>query len=118
MEFLITHFIIPCSIISQIVFLPCNQFENEEPGSNAEVKAFAIEHGAKYDLFSKVDVNGSDASPLFKFLKTKLTGELTNDIKWNFTKFLCTKDGVPYKRYAPTTEPLSMESDIKVLLEQ
>nr|CAB3250829.1 glutathione peroxidase_like protein d precursor [Phallusia mammillata] len=69
-------------------------------------------------MFSKIEVNGKGASPLFKFLQKhkNTSGTLTNAIKWNFTKFLVDKDGIPRKRYSPQTSPLSMENDIKKML--
>ena len=70
----------------------------------------------KFDLFDQVDVNGPNAHPLFTYLKTVLTGTITNDLKWNFTKFLIDRNGNPVKRYAPTDEPNSFEPDINNLI--
>ena len=67
-------------------------------------------------MFAKIDVNGSDANPLYEYLKNKKTGTFGNRIKWNFTKFLCDRAGEPVKRYAPTTAPLDCEADILKLL--
>ena len=100
----------------RILAFPCNQFGKQEPKPNPDIKQFALDHGAKYDLFSKVDVNGSDAHPVYVFMKEKQKGFLGNAIKWNFSKFLCNKDGVPVKRYSPQTKPLSCEEDILNLL--
>lgn len=100
----------------RVLAFPCNQFANQEPGTNAEIKEFALQHGAKYDLFAKIDVNGDSAHPLYKFLKRKQKGTLGNAIKWNFSKFLCDKEGVPVKRYAPTKDPLSIAPDIEKYL--
>jgi len=97
----------------RILAFPCNQFGNQEPGSNAEIKEFASNYGAEYDLFAKIDVNGDSVHPLYKFMKQKQKGFLGNKIKWNFSKFLCDKDGIPVKRYAPTTKPLSCVKDIE-----
>lgn len=97
----------------RILGFPCNQFGGQEPGSNAEIKEFAIAHGAEFDLFSKIDVNGNTAHPLYKFLKKAQGGTFGDSIKWNFTKFLCDKQGVPVKRYGPTTDPLSAVKDIE-----
>lgn len=72
-----------------------------------------MERGAEYDLFSKIDVNGAQAHPLYQFLKLKQKGTFGSNIKWNFTKFHCDKNGVPVKRYAPTTKPLSCVKDIE-----
>ena len=67
-------------------------------------------------MFAKIDVNGSNAHPIFKYLKKELPGTLTNAVKWNFTKFLVGADGKPLKRFAPTTEPSKLEADIKAAL--
>ncbi|EIE20691.1 glutathione peroxidase [Coccomyxa subellipsoidea C-169] len=99
-----------------ILGFPCNQFGGQEPGSNAQVKKFAQDRGAKYPIMSKVDVNGSGEDPLFGFLKAKQGGLLTKDIKWNFTKFLVDRQGNVIKRYGSSTTPLSIEDDIKGLL--
>jgi glutathione peroxidase-family protein len=96
-----------------IAAFPCNQFGNQEPGTNAEVKLFAQKYGATYDLYAKIDVNGDTAHPLWKFLKKKQGGTLGDFIKWNFTKFLVDRNGVPVKRYAPTSDPNSIIPDIE-----
>jgi len=98
-----------------IVGFPCNQFGSQEPGSNAEIKAFAAAQGAKFDMMDKVNVNGN-AIPLYVYLKKKCTGTLTNAIKWNFSKFLVNKEGVAVKRYSPQTEPVKILPDIEKLL--
>jgi len=97
-----------------IAAFPCNQFGGQEPGTDAEIKEFATKkYGATYDLYSKIDVNGDDAHPLWKFLKEKQGGTLGWDaIKWNFTKFLVNRKGEPVKRYAPTYMPNDIEADI------
>ena len=100
----------------RILAFPSNQFGNQEPGTNAEIKEFALARGAKYDLFSKIDVNGNNAHPLYKFLKKAKSGTFGNSIKWNFSKFLCDRKGVPVKRYGPTTDPLSCVKDIEAEL--
>ena len=100
----------------RILGFPCNQFGKQEPGTNAEIKEFAIAHGAKFDLFSKIDVNGNNAHPLYKFLKKAQGGTFGDSIKWNFTKFLCNRKGIPVKRYGPTTDPLSAVKDIEAEL--
>lgn len=103
----------------RILAFPCNQFGSQEPGTNAEIKEFATsKYGVQFDLFSKINVNGNDAHPLYNFLKNKQSGFLVNAIKWNFTKFLINKDGVPVKRYAPNTEPLSIQKDLLKILEE
>ena len=97
----------------RILAFPCNQFGGQEPGTNEEIKEFAKAHGAEYDLFAKIDVNGDTTHPLYKYLKNKKSGFLGNKIKWNFSKFLVDKDGIPVARYAPTTGPLSCLKDIE-----
>ncbi|KAH9279367.1 Glutathione peroxidase [Echinococcus granulosus] len=100
----------------RILAFPCNQFRNQEPGTNAEIKEAARnKFGLTFDFFSKVDVNGPDALPLFIYLQKTLKGTLTNSIKWNFTKFLIDRNGIPYKRYSPTTDPEDMTKDIEKL---
>ncbi|XP_064964984.1 probable phospholipid hydroperoxide glutathione peroxidase 6, mitochondrial [Musa acuminata AAA Group] len=100
----------------EILAFPCNQFAGQEPGNNEEIVEFACTRfKAEYPIFDKVDVNGSNAAPLYKFKSSK--GGLFGDgIKWNFTKFLVDKDGHVIDRYAPTTSPLSIEKDIKKVL--
>lgn len=96
----------------RILGFPCNQFGSQEPGSEEEIKKFVTErYGVKFDMFSKIDVNGNNAHPLYKYLKAKQGGTLGDFIKWNFTKFLVNREGKPVKRYAPNTEPLSIEKD-------
>lgn len=100
-----------------IIGFPCNQFMGQEPLSNDEmVETCQINHGVTFPLTEKVNVNGSDTHPIFKYLKKQLGGTLTSAIKWNFTKFLIDKDGNPVKRYAPTTVPKDIEKDIKKVL--
>lgn len=102
----------------RILAFPCNQFGGQEPGTAEEIKQFTQGFGVEFRLFEKINVNGSEAIPLFKFLKKKLTGFLVNDIKWNFTKFVLSKTGEPIKRYAPNEEPFKMEPLLVELLEQ
>ena len=90
----------------RILGFPCNQFGSQEPGTDEEIKAFAEKYGVKFDMFSKIKVNGSDAHPLFEYLKKKQGGTLGSFIKWNFTKFLINKDGIPVARYSPQTSPI------------
>ncbi|CAB4062452.1 GPX4 [Lepeophtheirus salmonis] len=93
---------------------PCNQFGSQEPGTNAEIKEFAATYGVTFDMFSKIDVNGEDAHPLFKYLKSKLTDESGESIKWNFTKFIIDKNGVPVARFSPSQDPIPIvEEEIK-----
>lgn len=96
----------------RILAFPCNQFGGQEPGTSRNIKDFIKKKEAEFDVFAKINVNGKDAHPLFLFLQEKLKGSLTNDIKWNFTKFLINRKGIPVDRYAPTTEPLELAGDI------
>ncbi|MDI9215518.1 glutathione peroxidase [Clostridium tertium] len=101
----------------EILGFPCNQFLNQEPGDNEEVKNFCqLNYGVTFNMFEKVDVNGSDTHPIYKYLKEQEKGLLTKDIKWNFTKFLIDKEGNVIKRYSPTTSPLKIKNDIEKIL--
>jgi len=103
----------------EILAFPCNQFGKQEPGTNDEIKQFVKEKfGVSFQLFDKIDVNGKNAHPLFLFLRSQLTGVLGSSIKWNFTKFLCNRKGVPVKRYSPPSKPLSFEEDVLKLLDE
>jgi glutathione peroxidase len=101
-----------------VLGFPCNQFGSQEPGSAEEIGAFCEKnYGVSFPLFAKIDVNGSQADPLFSYLKSAAPGLLgTRAIKWNFTKFLIRKDGSVFKRYAPATKPQDMLADIRKLL--
>ena len=102
-----------------VLGFPCNQFLSQEPGTEEEIKNFCMSSfGVEFDMFSKINVNGSETHPLYKFLKKSAGGFLTDDIKWNFTKFLVDKEGRVVKRYAPSTKPKEIESDIEKLLER
>lgn len=105
----------------EILAFPCNQFGAQEPGSNAEIKAFAAKYGVTFHMMDKIEVNGDGADAFFKWMKEakKVSGPeafLGNDIKWNFGKFLIDGEGNVVGRYAPTTSPLAIESDIRPLL--
>lgn len=102
----------------EVLAFPCNQFKQQEKGSDAEIKQFCdLRFNIKFALFSKIDVNGENTHPLFDFLKSQASGLLgSKSIKWNFTKFLVNKEGKVIKRYSPTTKPEAIESDIKKLL--
>jgi len=101
----------------RVMAFPCNQFGNQEPGSDDDVKHFAKRtFGVTFDLYQKIKVNGGDADPLWKFLKKKQPGALAF-IKWNFTKFLVNREGVPIKRFGPKDNPISVETDIVNALE-
>lgn len=100
-----------------ILGFPCNQFGNQEPGSEKEIaEGCLINYGVTFPMFSKIDVNGADAHPIFKYLKSELPGFILKRIKWNFTKFLIDMNGVPVKRYAPSVKPESLAGDIENLL--
>ena len=97
-----------------ILGFPCNQFAGQEPGDSEEIGAFCQKnYGVSFPMFEKIDVNGSDAHPLYQWLKTEKGGVLGDAIKWNFTKFLVGRDGQVIKRYAPTTEPEKLTGDIE-----
>ncbi|PKI70597.1 probable glutathione peroxidase 5 [Punica granatum] len=101
----------------EILAFPCNQFLRQEPGTSEEAQEFACtRYKAEYPIFKKVRVNGPDATPVYKFLKSNASGFLGSRIKWNFTKFLVNKEGQVIKRYGPTTSPLAIEADIKKAL--
>ncbi|EAY80636.1 hypothetical protein OsI_35816 [Oryza sativa Indica Group] len=101
----------------EILAFPCNQFAGQEPGSNEEIEqTVCTRFKAEFPIFDKIDVNGKEAAPLYKFLKSQKGGFLGDGIKWNFTKFLVGKDGKVVERYAPTTSPLKIENDIQKLL--
>lgn len=101
-----------------ILAFPCNQFGAQEPGSDQEIKKFCdLKFNISFPLFSKVDVNGKEEDALFTYLKSSTPGILgSQKIKWNFTKFLVDKNGLPVKRYAPIKKPMSLIKDIKRLL--
>ena len=122
-----------------ILGFPCDQFANQEPGSDAEIAEFCrLNHGVTFPLMKKINVNGAEASPIFEYLKTQapteeykglkakathamLKGisksvEKEGDILWNFTKFLISRDGSVVKRFAPTTEPADFEKDVQEML--
>jgi glutathione peroxidase len=100
-----------------ILGFPCNQFANQEKGSEDEIQEFCqVNYGVSFPMFSKIEVNGSNAHPMYKYLKSKKGGLFGNNIKWNFTKFVIDKNGEPVKRFAPTTKPEKMETYIKKLL--
>ena len=122
-----------------VIGFPCNQFKEQDPGTDSQIEEFCqINYGVSFQIMKKIDVNGSSADPIFKYLKEQAPTEAYNglkakaakalfktisnsvekdsDIKWNFTKFLISKDGNTIKRYSPTTEPEKMESDIETML--
>ncbi|BAM87837.1 glutathione peroxidase [Bradyrhizobium oligotrophicum S58] len=100
-----------------VLGFPCNQFGAQEPGTAEEIGAFcAGKYDVTFPLFAKIDVNGADAHPLYRFLKGEKTGLLGSAIKWNFTKFLVDRTGHVVSRHAPTTTPEALKKDIEALL--
>ncbi len=122
-----------------IIGFPCNQFKEQDPGSDSQIEEFCqLNYGVTFQIMKKIDVNGANADPIFEYLKsvapdeeykglkgkaTKLmlkklstSVEKDSDIQWNFTKFLISKDGATIKRYAPTTEPKDFEKDVEEML--
>jgi len=101
-----------------VVGFPCNQFGSQDPGSNAEIGQFCERnYGVSFPMMSKIDVNGGNADPLYKWLTAEAPGLLgIKAIKWNFTKFLVGKDGRVVKRYAPQDAPASLAKDIEAAL--
>jgi glutathione peroxidase len=100
-----------------VLGFPSDQFMNQEPETDETmIDVCRVNHGVTFQLFQKIDVNGKTTHPVYQYLKSQKGGFLTNRIKWNFTKFLIGKDGVPVKRYSPTTPPLKIEGDILKLL--
>ena len=102
----------------EVLGFPCNQFGHQEPGGAGEIGAFCEKnYGVGFPMFDKIDVNGDDAHPLFRFLKAEAPGVLgTEAIKWNFTKFLVDRDGRVVRRYAPKDKPEKTADDIEALL--
>ena len=102
----------------EILAFPCNQFGAQEPGDAADIKSFcSLTYQVDFPIFSKVDVNGDNAVPVYKYLKASLPGILgLKAIKWNFTKFLIDKTGKPIQRYAPTDKPSAIAKDVKKIL--
>ncbi|GLT90889.1 hypothetical protein SLE2022_088040 [Rubroshorea leprosula] len=101
----------------EILAFPCNQFAQQEPGTNDQILDFVCtSFKSEFPIFDKVEVNGDNTSPLYKFLKSGNWGLYKDDIQWNFAKFLINKEGQVAGRYYPGTTPLSLEYDIKKLL--
>lgn len=101
-----------------VIGFPCNQFGQQEPGDAKEIgENCLVNYGVTFLITQKINVNGPNTDPVFVYLKDTLPGLLgSKDIKWNFGKFLIDKQGMPYKRYAPTTEPKDLEKDIIKLI--
>ena len=102
----------------EVLGFPCNQFHEQEPEEEKAIQEFCrLNFGVKFDMFAKIDVNGDDAHPLYKFLKKEQSGFLgTESIKWNFTKFLVDREGNVLERFGSTTEPKALRKDIEKLL--
>lgn len=100
-----------------VLGFPCDQFGHQEPGDDAEISGFCERNfGVTFPLFSKIEVNGSGAHPLFQWLRAEKGGLMGDKIKWNFTKFLVGRDGAVIGRYAPTTKPEKIAGDIEKAL--
>ena len=102
----------------EVLGFPCNQFGAQEPGTNEEVKSFCdLNYNVSFRMFDKIDVNGSNASPLFKYLKHESPGIMgTEAVKWNFTKFLVNSDGKVVKRFAPKDGESEIEPELQKIL--
>jgi glutathione peroxidase len=102
----------------EILGFPCNQFGGQEPGNEQDIGQFCtLNYGVTFPMFAKIDVNGSDAHPLYKFLKEARKGIAgTAAIKWNFTKFLVDREGNVVERFAPTVKPAEIEPEVARLL--
>jgi len=103
----------------EILGFPCNQFGKQEPGSSEEIAEFcSVNHGVTFPMFEKIDVNGKDTHPLYRYLKREARGVLGSEpIKWNFTKFLVNREGEVVDRYGSTTKPEQIEADIEAAMD-
>lgn len=100
-----------------VLGFPCNQFGNQEPGDEKSIaEGCLVNYGVSFPMFSKIEVNGENTHPIFKYLKNKLRGTLGKNIKWNFTKFLIDTEGQPLKRFSPTTKPEKIEKYLDKIL--
>jgi len=100
-----------------IIGFPCNQFGKQEPGTSEEIQEFCnLNYDVSFPMSTKVDVNGKNANPLFKYLKSELKGKLNDSVKWNFTKFLIDRDGIPFKRFSSTVQPEDISASIDEVL--
>ena len=102
----------------EVLGFPCNQFGKQEPGAESEIEEFCqLNYGVSFPMFSKIEVNGDNASPLYQYLKTKARGVLgSKSIKWNFTKFLINREGEVVKRFAPNDTPEVIRKHIMALV--
>ena len=101
-----------------VLGFPCNQFAGQEPGTDSDIEEFCqLNYGVSFPMFAKIDVNGSDTDPIFKYLKKSQKGLLGSEkIKWNFTKFLVNREGEVVERFAPTVKPKDLTGKIEALL--
>jgi len=100
-----------------VLGFPCNQFGNQEPGDEKSIsEGCLINYGVTFPMFSKIEVNGENAHPIYKYLKKELGGLFGTKIKWNFTKFLIDSDGKPIKRFAPITKPEKIDDYLASML--
>jgi glutathione peroxidase len=100
-----------------VLGFPCNQFAGQEPGDAKQIaEGCLLNYGVSFPMFSKINVNGKNAHPLYKYLKTNLKGFFGNAIKWNFSKFLIDRNGNPVKRFSPITTPEKLRKHIEKLL--
>lgn len=100
-----------------VLGFPCNQFKEQDPYSNDAIGEFCrLNYGVTFPMFSKIEVNGKNADPLFTYLKLQQKGLINQEIKWNFTKFLVDREGNVVSRYGPTVKPSKIESDVIKLL--
>lgn len=101
----------------EILGFPCNQFGKQEPGTAEDIGEFCrINYGVTFQIFEKIDVNGSNTHPIYVYLKDELSGTLGKKIKWNFTKFLVDHEGRPYKRFSSSMKPEKLVPEIELLL--
>ena len=100
-----------------ILGFPCNQFAGQEPGDEKSIsEGCVINYGVTFQMFSKIDVNGETAHPIYKYLKNELSGLFGSKIKWNFTKFLISPEGKPLKRFSPTTKPETIDKYLETVM--
>ncbi|XP_051158614.1 uncharacterized protein LOC127279987 isoform X3 [Leptopilina boulardi] len=97
----------------RILAFPCNQFNGQEPGTADDICSFADREKVKFDLFEKIDVNGDNTHPLWKYLKKEQGGTLGSFIKWNFTKFIVNKEGKVVERHGPNVDPNNLEPSLR-----
>jgi len=103
----------------EILGFPSNQFGQQDPGANEEILEFCqMNYDVTFTMFAKIDVNGDNADPIYKYLKSQKGALLGSKISWNFTKFLIDRQGKVVKRYAPTVKPQDLKNDIEKLLKQ